>query len=93
MISVGAPVISYKVMESMLVHATIQRYLGMTIHVPWQDTFLDRIPIWLALTDYPAVEGICRGEVSAPWTEWWLGERADPVPFPWGTAPGVFVGV
>jgi len=70
-VSVGAPVISYKVMESILTHATIQRYLGMTTHTPWQDTFLNRIPTWLAPTDWAVVEGFYHGRMSVPWGVWW----------------------
>jgi len=67
----GAPVISYKVMESLLVHATIQRYLGMATQIPWQQTFLNRIPTWLAPTDWSAVEGFYHGQASVPWAAWW----------------------
>jgi len=68
---VGAPVISYKVMESMLVHATIQRYLGMTTNLLWQDTFLDLIPPLLAPADWDAVEGFYHGIGAVPWSVWW----------------------
>ncbi len=68
---VGAPVVSYKVMEYMLVHATIQRYLGLTVEALWQDTFLNRIPSWLAPTDWPAVEGFYHGTGGVPWSVWW----------------------
>lgn len=70
-VSVGAPVISYKVMESMLVHATIQRYLGMTTYPAWQDTFLNKIPSWLAPTDWTAVENFYHGLSPVPWSVWW----------------------
>jgi len=70
-VSAGAPVISYKVMESILVHATIQRYLGMTTYPAWQDTFLDRIPSWLGPTDWVAVESFYHGLSPVPWTLWW----------------------
>jgi hypothetical protein len=66
----GAPVISYKVMESILVHATIQRYLGMSTQTPWQQTFLNRIPPWLTLADWGAVEGFYHGQTPVPWAAW-----------------------
>jgi hypothetical protein len=68
---VSAPVVSYKVMEYLLVHATIQRYLGMTVQPLWQDTFLERIPGWLAPTDWPAVEVFYHGMGTVPWSVWW----------------------
>ncbi len=68
---VGAPVTSYKVMTSMLVHSTIQRYLGMTSKTQWQDTFLDLIPHWLSPTDWNAVEGFYHGAGAVPWSVWW----------------------
>ncbi len=68
---VGAPVTSYKVMTSMLVHATIQRYLGMTSKAHWQDSFLNLIPYWLAPTDWNAVEGFYHGLGAVPWSVWW----------------------
>ena len=68
---VGAPVISYKVMESVLVHATVQRYLGMTKNLLWQDTFLNQVPYWLAPTDWDAVEAFYHGESTVPWAVWW----------------------
>lgn len=68
---VGAPVVSYKVMESVLVHATIQRYLGMTTNLLWQDTFLQVIPSWLAPEDWTAVEGFYHGLGAIPWSAWW----------------------
>jgi hypothetical protein len=64
-------VISYKVMESILVHATIQRYLGMTTYTPWQESFLNVIPAWLAPTDWYAVEGFYHGLGFVPWSVWW----------------------
>ena len=67
---VGAPIISYKVMESALVHATIQRYLGMTKNLLWQDTFLNTIPYWLAPTDPAAVEAFYHGQSAVPWSAW-----------------------
>jgi hypothetical protein len=68
---VGAPVVSYKVIESMLVHATIQRYLGMTTNLLWQDTWLDLIPSVLAPADWGAVEGFYHGSGGVPWSAWW----------------------
>jgi hypothetical protein len=68
---VGAPLVSYKVIESMLVHATIQRYLGMTTNLLWQDTWLDLIPSVLAPADWGAVEGFYHGSGAVPWTVWW----------------------
>jgi hypothetical protein len=68
---IPAPVISYKGMESILVHATIQRYLGMTTHLDWQDTFLNRIPPWLAPTDRTAVEAFYHGQSAVSWNLWW----------------------
>ena len=68
---VGAPVISYKVMTSMLVHATIQRYLGMTSQAHWQDTYLNLIPALLAPTDWGAVEAFYHGMSDVPWAVWW----------------------
>ncbi|MDH4209485.1 MAG: hypothetical protein OEV76_11470, partial [Anaerolineae bacterium] len=68
---VGAPVTSYKVMGSMLVHATIQRYLGMTSNSQWQGTFLDLVPGWLAPSEWYAVEGFYHGLGATPWSVWW----------------------
>ncbi len=68
---VGAPVASYKVMGGMLVHATIQRYMGMTSNTQWQDTFLDLVPGWLAPTEWYAVEGFYHGLGRTPWSAWW----------------------
>jgi hypothetical protein len=68
---VGAPVVSYKVMESMLVHATIQRYLGLTTNILWQDTFLNLIPAWLAPADWDAVQAFYHGQSAVPWPVWW----------------------
>ncbi len=68
---VGAPVVSYKVMESIFVHATIQRYLGMTTNLLWQDTFLGAIPSRLAPSDWDAVEAFYHGRSAVPWSVWW----------------------
>jgi hypothetical protein len=68
---VGAPIISYKVMTSMLVHTTIQRYLGMTSQSHWQDTYLNLIPTLLAPTDWEAVEAFYHGVSEVPWDVWW----------------------
>lgn len=68
---VGAPVISYKVTTSMLVHATIQRYLGMTSQAHWQDSFLKLVPALFAPTDWRAVEQFYHGLSTVPWDVWW----------------------
>ncbi len=70
-VSVGAPIVSYKVMQTMLATCTVQRYLGMTTQPLWQESFLERIPAWLAPTDWLAVEGFYHGLGWTPWYAWW----------------------
>ena len=67
---VGAPIVSYKVIESVLVHATVQRYLGMTSNLVWQDTFLNNIPAFIAPVDWAAVESFYHGLSPVPWGAW-----------------------
>ncbi len=67
----GAPVVSTKIMSTMLARCTIQRYLAATSMPPWQDSFIPLLPHWFGPTEWSAVEGFYHGADSVPWSLWW----------------------
>lgn len=66
---VAAPLYSSTVIFYVLPKAAIYYYMARANPI-WETTFLQHIPLWLAPTDPPTIEGFFQGKAAVPWSQW-----------------------